>query len=263
MGIENNGTGVASPSFSGGAIREVWDEKNAGSLINCLADDVKESALLGREREPALYDQEEQAIFLTMLARFKGPSPTLNRLRTNLWIQFDRARTTDEQILAHHICAGVCSVKQLHMVLHDPLQAAYLFAAPRTYVEMLDETLQYGMMKLRHILDMPELLPNGMLNQKLIDTKVKITAMMDLRKNGAPTQKIEQKNVNMSIGHKHNPQDVAEMSIEQLEQKAHELRKQNLQAQNLPPEVVERLSLEMRGAEAPTEDISDAEVVDE
>jgi hypothetical protein len=206
---------------------------------------MKDSAMIGREQAKVMqldyYELDEVRLFAAMSRLGASPSPSLNRLRTNLWISFDRARTSREAILDFHVAAGVCTVAQLHLVLKNPLQAAWLFTPPRTYVEMLDETLEYGMMKLRAILDMPETMANGQINQKLVDTKVKIIAMMDLRKNGAPTQKIEQKNINHNVGTASKAIPVDQMSMEKLEERAAELRRQNLIAQNLPPAVVEQL----------------------
>jgi hypothetical protein len=246
MGIDKKESGAEDPTFSGTGVREVWDEQNEASLVNCLANDMKDSALAGRKQAEVsqldFYELDEVRLFAAMSRLGASPSPSLNRLRTNLWIAFDRARTSREAILAHHVAAGVCTVAQVHMVMKNPMQAAWLFTPPRTYVEMLDETLEYGMMKLRAILDMPEVMANGTLNQKLVDTKVKIIAMMDLRKNGAPTQKIEQKNLNVSVGNKNASVPVDQMSMEKLEERAAELRRQNLIAQNLPPAVVEQLT---------------------
>lgn len=219
---------------------EVWDLENPQSLLSCLSPSLVTAAEEGRMREPDLYDKDEHELFRMMEGQRKAPTPTLNRLRTQLWVSFEQARVRGSRVEAYEICAGICSTSVLNKVLRTPIQAAWLLTPPVRYTQMLDETLEYGMKKLRAILDMDELKPNGQIDTKILDLKFKIVAMMDLRKNGAPTQKIEQKNLNLHMTGKQ--QDVAALPLEQLEQRAAHLRLENLKAQNLAPHVVAALT---------------------
>jgi hypothetical protein len=251
MAENDTARGIASLESNARYVPEVWDRENPDSLVSLLTESLAKAAEAGREAEPELYDLDEHEIFTRLERKRKAPTPTLNRLRNQLWIAFEKAKADGKAIEVFDICVGICTPKVLNIAFRDPDKAAWLFTPPERYIDMLDETLQYGMKKLRAILDMNDVRANGSADIKLLELKFKIVAMMDLRKNGAPTQKIEQKSMN--VNYTKAEKEITGASLEELEKRAAELRKQNLIAQNLPPAVVAQLSAPEPRADEPME----------
>lgn len=233
-------TEIANLESSARYVPEVWDEESPQSMLNCLDTRTKRLITETRESEPELFELDEHELFEVLERRRKVPTPTLNRLRGQLWMEFERSRSREQLMDMNIVCAGVCSTRALTRILKDPSKAAWLFSVPERYLDMVDETLEFGMKKMRAILAMDPVKKNGTLDSRLMELQFKITAMMDLRKNGAPTQKIEQKSMNMNFTRVEK--ELSGVTLEELEQRVKQLQKDNLAAQNLPAAVIERLS---------------------
>lgn len=219
---------------------EVWDEEYPFSMMAMLHPRTRAMAKKGRDQMPELYAMDETELFVHLSKLHRSPTPTMNRLRNHLWMVFDKARTRGHtSISVKEIIAGNVTEMGWEGMVKNPYKGSWLFTPPQQYTQMIDEALQYGLLKLRTILAMPEEDANGKLNMKLLEMKLKITMMMDMRKNGAPTQKIEQKSMNYNVTSIES--DIGGQSLVQLEMRAMELRKQNLLAQNLAPQVVAEL----------------------
>lgn len=146
---------------------------------------------------PLLTNEEDLRSYISEAHRYKTPG-TDERMRMTFWLEYERAILTNEKMVVYNIHSLVCDERVFYRVFcTNPGRAAFLVCRPTAYQEQVKEILNHGLRGMRRVLDMPEYDKNGKLNLKLIELKTKITAMMDMRLHGAPTQKVQQLNVNV------------------------------------------------------------------
>ena len=81
----------------------------------------------------------------------------------------------------------------------------------------MEETLAYSAEQLREILDLPIKDADGKVNLPLANLKAKIHMMIDMRLNGAPTQRVEQKSLSINVN-RSDTQAIGHHSAESAEQ---------------------------------------------
>lgn len=159
-------------------------------LLNLVSSDARLPGLMA-----------DEAALLQFLKEEKHYEPSVNdrRIRHCLWVEFENAIAENRRMTLRNVHSLVCDEKSFYrlFVQHAP-RAAFLLCRPTGYREQLNEMLSHGLSRMRAILDLPEVDARGKLNTKLLDLKAKIYAMTDLRLHGAPTQKIQQLNLNMN-----------------------------------------------------------------
>lgn len=149
-------------------------------------------------------DEDNLAKYLLEKYHYK---PTLvdNRVRISLWHEYERALTSNSMIDMNNVWAMNCNEVTFKKAYprHIP-RALWLFCKPTSYANVVRESLDHGMKRLREILDLPHIEKNGKINTKILELKLKVTAMLDMRIHGAPTQKIQQMNTTLHLGHLSN-----------------------------------------------------------
>ena len=144
---------------------------------------------------------DEEPALLKLLKEKQHYVPTVNdqRIRYLFWHEYENAMLDNRQMIMNNVHSLVCSdVIFKKLFLKTPYRAAYLLCRPAAYQQTLREMLLHGMGRMCQILDLPEIDERGELNIKVLELKLKITAMVDMRIHGAPTQKIHQ--VTQAIG---------------------------------------------------------------
>jgi len=133
----------------------------------------------------------------------------LRLLRISFWNEYHAALDEKRGIKDSYIYRPVCTARSYYQHIADCEQVAFILQPIANYEVQLDEALDTGLEKLREVLDMSlyktvegKSVPDPMMVGKIIT----VTKMLDDRKHGTPTQKIDQttkltkKNYNMEIG---------------------------------------------------------------
>jgi len=163
------------------------------------------------------------------------PTPTDNQIRISFWLEYDRVQSRMlPQMETTMIIRGILSEDHFYdPYLKNYDRLAWVLIPPKSYTVKLSEMLETGLEQLRESLEIPHI-ENGKVNTKLLELKLKITAMMDLRMNGAIAQKvqIEQKNMNMNLAIRGSSADVSDLleskNMEEIDKKLNSLRKKDL-----------------------------------
>jgi len=139
-------------------------------------------------------------------------TPTLNRIRYSFWNEYYRAVDTNKNMVNKNIFAGICSVEAYTRILRNNAYIAWILCPPADTVIALKETLNYGLDRIREILDLPlykiesvrvgkdDFEDREVVDEKVANLMLKAVAMVDLRLHGSyvQVQKIEQKTINVN-----------------------------------------------------------------
>ncbi len=115
---------------------------------------------------------------------------------------FERAISENaKRIVVSHFLTGICSdVFFEQKYLMSTNRVAWLMCMPLNYQLKMEETLAYSAGQLRDILEMDHIDPvSKKPNLQLMNLKAKIHMMIDMRLNGAPTQRLEQKSLSINV----------------------------------------------------------------
>lgn len=205
---------------------DAFNRADPGALINLVPPYVQKSMLETQSREPSLFGMDERALFKTLRASNRLPSPTDNRLRLGFWMEFDRSRAEGREMAMSHVYGGICSQTFFaEKYLKDPSRVAWLLCIPAHYDLMMEEGVSFGIELLRSYLEIDANPPGKPPNIKLMELQAKIVAMLDMRLKGGHIQRTEMKSVSLHM----NAQDhriaqvTQEMSMDELEKRIKEL----------------------------------------
>lgn len=210
-----------------------WNRDDERALINLVPRVVEESFIQASKVRPELFNMDEQSLATRLRKEKRNPTPTDNRLRIAFWQAYDRAQAEGKMRLEiGSIFVGVCTKAYFYNeYLSRPEKVAWLVCPPASYTVMMEEALTFGLGQLRDILNTPHTLEDDKgelkIDLKLATLKAKIVAMLDVRINGAPTQKIEQRNMNLNIEttDKRVQDIMTSNSMEEIEARLIELRR--------------------------------------
>lgn len=164
----------------------------AERLLETISKDPDLFPLLGRE--------DELLAFLDQKYDYRETA-TDGRIRMTFWLEYETALLDGRKMVLKNTHSLVCDERSFYrLFLSSPGRCAFLLCKPVAYQEQVKEILSHGLKRYRQILDRPVDLPNGKIDHKLLAVQVKIIAMMDMRLHGAPTQKVQQLNVNVDAG---------------------------------------------------------------
>jgi hypothetical protein len=165
-------------------------------------------------------------------------NPTENQIRYNLWLDYDHARLEGRKIVAARIFGHIMAETTFERYfLKNEIFCVFMLKRPADYTKMVNETLLYGMEKLRSILDLPEHDKKGNLIPKVLELKIKVISMMDMRVHGAPTQK----SVNVSATAKEMKELAGGNNMAAIQQRLAELEMKKREALGIPKQTVEVL----------------------
>lgn len=180
------------------SVLRVWNENDPRSLIRIVPESMR-AAILAIPEE--LRDLDEQA-----LIKLFHPTPTMCQIRLLFWLEYDRAQERFMNMKLANVVSGVCSEEMFYNKLLKNAQfVAFLVTPPATYMVALEEAVMKGIQRQREVLDVDPMIPDPAnpgkfkLDVKLATLQMKITAYLDMRKNGGITQKIETNNQSTTI----------------------------------------------------------------
>lgn len=203
------------------------DKQNPQSLATLLNDPRFESAVTAlQQKYPDLIGMPERLLRreISRLGYKIGPDDSM--LRMKFWFEHDMAMAEGRKMYLKNIAAGVMEAEYFWKYFSKPLVTAWIICPLMGYAQQLDEAVGSGMAKLREILELPIEDPHtGKLDHRLIAAQTRIIAMLDMRKNGAYTQKIEQRNLNLHASTGDIAGRIENLSMEEVEKRMKRLEK--------------------------------------
>lgn len=131
-------------------------------------------------------------------------TPTLSQIKLRFWQEY--TRTIDQgrkTIELHTILEGVCSKQYFFSyVVHREEMFAWLFHPPTNFETAAEESLNYGLPKIREMLDAPlfKKLQDGSKGDFIPANAAAVlqaVKFLDARVKGSPLQRIEQKSLHL------------------------------------------------------------------
>ena len=149
-----------------------------------------------------------------------------HRLRHTFWQEYDRASSNLVPMQISNIVKGVTTRETfLNRIMLDPVRLAFIMHPPTDYRVSLEETLGTLTKKLRQIADLPVYGDDGKPQYKNIELILKTFPHVDNRVKGGFLQRIESKNVtvsvNGSVGMPETAEDI-DRRLRELEKRAGE-----------------------------------------
>jgi hypothetical protein len=202
----------------------VWDKDDSRSVLRLAPDTIR--------RRMAEMPDDVREMTEPELRKIISPTPQDRQIRLAFWNEYNRVQ---ERYLPKMetipIIQGIVSEDFFYnKYLSNPHRVAWVLQPPSSYTVRLQDMLHFGMEQLLETLAVPHIV-GGKVNTKLLELKLKITAMADMRLNGAVTQKlqIEQKSMNYNVHARNTAAElqgaVEHMNMDQLEKRIEVLRK--------------------------------------
>ena len=205
---------------------DAFDRTNEAAIINLVPNGTCAALLEAQKKEPRLFDLDEEELYKLLRIEGRGPTASDNRLRLTFWLEVERARAEGTRVQMNRVYAGVCDGGYFFgKFLKSPSRVAWLLTPVQSYERRLEEGLEYGITKLRAILDQ-----DAGKNVKLMELQAKIVMMFDMRLKGGHTQRMESKTLNINVSDKKAIEAAENLSIESLERKIKEIRSRDRQA---------------------------------
>lgn len=188
---------------------------------------------------PELFHQNEKTL-MELIRGLKGQRPhgigiTEHRIRVAFWMEFNRAMDANTNMAIPRVYGGICGTDYFNNeFMRKPEKVAWMLTPPVSYTIAMEESLVYGIEKLREVLDFPLYdRTTGKPDVRVGELILKVVQQMDLRVKGAVLQKSV--NVHAHIG---APTGIsAGESMTDLDARIKELEKQVDQT-GLPPVIV-------------------------
>lgn len=188
------------PSF--GTIEALMNKDDQLSLGYRMEAGFIRKILAQCRRSPKLwaYVLDEQAMKKAIKDSYGYTmQPNDSRLKHAFWLEYNNACADDRMMDFRNVHALISSDEVFYNTfLRKPFMAPYLITRPAFYEASLKEMLYHGMDQLRLVLDEPHVDESGKINTKLLEIKLKVVSMIDLRLHGAPTQRLHQINQNVN-----------------------------------------------------------------
>lgn len=128
------------------------------------------------------------------------PGVSENRFRFQFWHEYENSVREHRQMQMTNVYQLICSDAAFHkLMMSAPERAVWLLVRPAGYEVTVNEMLHVGLDRMRRVLE-ADPYESGRLDHKLLALQLKISQWMDMRKHGAPTQKIQQMNLHATIG---------------------------------------------------------------
>ena len=168
----------------------------------------------------------------TRILRECEPTPMWHRLRIAFWDEYHHAVDRGLRMSPQNILRGNCTAIYWHeIILTDEKAVAFITHPVPEYKLENMEMLMLSMRKMREILDVPLITPEGRVNAPILRAVMKMYECFDRRVHGMPTHKIQidQRNLNVNTTMAQAP-----MTMEQLDSEVKRLEMENKKLANGP-----------------------------
>lgn len=207
-------------------MESILDRANPLSLASLIHDPRFDAAVANLQKKyPDLLGMPERQL-KKEIRRLTGVglSPDDTMIRMKFWIEYDVAMSEGRGMQVRKICAGVMGDHYFWDYLMKPTLLAWVLCPLPTYRQQLDAAVGTGMAKLLDFIELPVEDPHtGKINVQLLNAQAKIIAMLDMRKHGAFTQKIEQKSVHLHASTNDVQKEIQNLTMEEVEKRMKKL----------------------------------------
>ena len=216
----------------------LWDESDSRSLINVVKNRIREAILEAYKKRPDLFSMDERTLTRTLKEEGYPPTDTDRQLRCSFWNEYDRAQDDNRMMDSGALYRGICLEQYLYEYLKHARKVAWLVCYPSNREALLDDGHRIGLQRMLEILEVPLFDSKGAFNSKVAELQAKVFLMLDQRKHGAFTQKVENRslNLNLSATEKSIGKFSELNSMEEIEKRLADLRKRDRKAIEIKPE---------------------------
>ncbi len=216
---------------------DIWHRTEERALINLVTPSLQARMMEASKAKPELFGLDEHELWRVLRGSNSSPNPTDNRLRLAFWVEYDRAQQSGEKMQMEYVWAGICTSEYFYRrYLNVPEKVAWLCTPPASYEVTLKESVNFGLKRMRDILDMDPEKEGfyGAARIKFLELQAKVFGMLDMRERGAFTQRSEVKTLNVHTTDKGVAKALMDNSVEAMEKRLKELEARERKALNLP-----------------------------
>lgn len=201
----------------------LFEKEEPRALINLVPAVVAEAFEAGYNKRPDLFGMDERILRKKLAEHNRPPSVTENRLRMAFWQEYERAQALNLPAMQiANVVSGVCSKKFFYdQYLKQPENVAWILCIPAAYEITIQETLQFGLEKLRDMLELPFVDSTGRPNVKLMELQAKIVELVHIRAKGA----VVQRNLNINASTQEMKKVIESDNMEDLNKRLKELER--------------------------------------
>jgi len=196
----------------------VIDAADPRSLAEILPVELAEKV---RELPAVLLEHDE-----VTLSTLVNPSDQQKRLKIQFWDEYELANRENRHLILSNIVFGVCTKEYFSRFLERAVNVAWLVTPRPSYKIRIAELIEKGLDQVEKIF-LLEPNKDGTNAVSIGQLKLSALRMLDMRKHGGYTQRIEQKSLVKEI--KDDPKTQAgsptESSVEELEAEVAELER--------------------------------------
>jgi hypothetical protein len=168
------------------------------SFINTVPEFMRDHIIQLPEE---LIHKDEDTLLEILKTKYNFfPTPTLEALRNNFWMEYDRVSATRNEVMnQNNIFLGVVARQNYNVIVKSyPHYMAYILCRPPEYAAIMNGLLNLSTRRIRDILNLPLQKSDGsMQDAKIIELVLKAAAMVDLRAKGGYIQRSETKNLTL------------------------------------------------------------------
>jgi len=167
-------------------------DPTAKSALSLLPEEERFIVESHANRTPDIFKLSEKQLVTRMGHAGLSVSATENLLRNRFWLEYDHAVSGSyPKIRLEEVIRGVCSFKFFREAfLSNQYLVAYLMLPPMNFKTKQEETLMYGLDKMREILDLVAIGPTGQIDTKILRAQMAVYQILEKRVQGETVQKI-------------------------------------------------------------------------
>jgi hypothetical protein len=184
----------SAPKMKGSRVLEIKNPSNPESVFSLSDDKLRRSMEAISSKTWELSREElESKIHV---------SQVLNRLRLRFWDTYnERISSGDKKLITHsELMAKITTYENGRNIFEDPLKMAYILCPVEEYDTMVQESLEFGLGKLRKVLaNLDPVAPDGVgFRKEQASLLLRIVEFLDKRVHGTAVQRIEAKTLQLT-----------------------------------------------------------------
>ena len=211
-----------------GDLYPIWLEESTRGLFDIAPVAVRRAVL--ESKDPSLFSQDTKELESEIT-----PTRTDKKIKLSFWKEYDRASRDHCPMKTENICKNVCHPNYFrdHFLKREK-KVAWLFIPPTDYLLELESMMSIAADRINEIINIPieRTNKNGdqVIDIKAAELVLKAIKQLEDRVKGAPTQRLDQRSLQVSVdGNKQLSHEVdIDKKILELEEKLKNTRIQHI-----------------------------------